>query len=84
MTQGDQNAALLEKHDEEMFCGATIQELTGLVDEVMRTYETNVIYSRSGDPNVLDPSHFAGRKSGVDVLLSAAKAPTWLLIQSRV
>ena len=42
MTQGDQNAALLENDGEEMFCGATIQELTGLVDEVMRTYETPV------------------------------------------
>jgi hypothetical protein len=64
MTQRDQNAALLGKHGEEMFCGATIQELTGLVDEVMRTHETNVMYSRSGDP-ILDPSRFAGRKSGL-------------------
>jgi hypothetical protein len=46
MTHQDQNAALLNqlrKHGEEMFHGATIQELTSLVDEVMRTHETNVM-----------------------------------------
>jgi len=68
MTHQDQNAALLNqlgKHGEEMFHGATIQELTGLVDEVMRTHETNVMYSRSGDlSGVLDLSRVAGRKSG--------------------
>jgi hypothetical protein len=68
MTHQDQNAALLNQlgeHGEEMFHGATIQELTSLVDEVMRTHETNVMYSRSGDLNgILDPSRFAGRKSG--------------------
>ncbi len=68
MTHQGQNVALLNqlgKHDEEMFHGATIQELTSLVDQVLRTHETNVMYSRSGDLNaILDPSYFAGKKSG--------------------
>jgi hypothetical protein len=67
MTHQGKNAALLNqlrKNAEEMFHGATIQELSDLVDEVFRTRETNVRHSRRGDLNVLDPSHFAGRKSG--------------------
>jgi hypothetical protein len=59
MTHQDQNAARLNrlwKQGEEMFHGSTIRELTGLVDEVMRTHETNVVYKRSGNPNsVLGP-----------------------------
>ena len=71
MTHQGQNAALLNqlrKHAEEMFHGATIQELSDLVDEVFRTRETNVMHSRSGDLNVLDPSRLRAGNRDVDVL----------------
>ena len=67
MTHQGQNAALLNqlrKHAEEMFHGATIQELTGLVDEVMRTHETNVMNSRDDLSGVFDLVRVTGRKSG--------------------
>jgi hypothetical protein len=54
MTHQDQNAAVLnqlEEYGEEMFCRTTIEDLGCLVDEVMRTHETNIIHSSSGDLN---------------------------------
>ena len=66
MTHQGQNPALLNqlrKHAEEIFHGATIQELFDLVDEVFRTRETNVMHSRNDLSGVFDLVRVAGRKS---------------------
>lgn len=67
MTHQDEDAPLhsqLWKEREEMFHGSTIRELTSLVDEVLRTHETNGMYCRRGDLNDgLDALRVACRKS---------------------